>query len=124
MSGFSIADLRTAIVRSLRGRCIQVAGGVVARNGDKHDHCGNCQTRCGGESLGFSGGVEVARVWGSDAIELRWACPGCGRETTQETSALTSFSDAAQVQADPHCYACREPANAGVTGLAPGKDDK
>jgi len=115
VSGFSIADLHTAIVRSLRGRCLQVDGGVVARNGDKHEHCGTCQTRCGGEALGFSGGVEVARVWGSDAIELRWACPGCGRETTQETSALTSFSDAAQVRADPHCYACRLPANAELT---------
>lgn len=111
MSGFSIADLHTAIVRSLRGRCLQVAGGLIARNGDRHEHCGTCQTRCGGEVLGFSGGVEVARVWGSDALELRWACPGCGRETTQETTALASFSDAAQARADPHCYACREPAN-------------
>lgn len=111
MSGFSIADLHTAIVRSLRGRCLQLAGGLIARNGDRHEHCGTCKTRCGGEVLGFSGGVEVARVWGSDAIELRWACPGCETETTQETTALASMQDAKTVQADPLCYRCRELAN-------------
>ena len=116
MSGFSIADLHTAIVRSLRGRCIQVAGGLIARNGEKHEHCGTCQTRCGSEALGFSGGVEVARVWGSEAIELRWRCPVCKREVTQETTALASFNDAAIVQGDPLCSKCRELANAKLTG--------
>lgn len=116
MSGFSIADLHTAIVRSLRGRCIQVSGGLVARNGEKHEHCGTCQTRCGSEALGFSGGVEVARVWGSEAIELRWRCPGCKREVTQETTALASLADAEEAKRDPLCYACRMLANAEVTG--------
>lgn len=119
MSGFSIADLHTAIVRSLRGRCLQVTGGVIARNGDRHEHCGTCQTRCGGEVLGFSGGVEVARVWGSNAIELRWQCPGCTRHVTQETTALASVSDAEEVKRDPLCYACRKPANACITGPRP-----
>ncbi len=111
MSGFLIADLRTAIVRSLRGRCLQTASGLIARNGDRHEHCGTCETRCGGEALGFSGGVEVARVWGSDAIELRWKCPGCTRDVTQETSALASLADAEEAKRDPLCYACRKQAN-------------
>lgn len=115
MSGFSIADLHTAIVRSLRGRCIGVTGGLIARNGDRHEHCGTCQTRCGGEVLGFSSGVEVARVWGSDAIELRWRCPGCARQVTQETTALASMTDAEEAKRDPLCYACRKPANDKVT---------
>ena len=57
--------------------------------------------------LGFSGGIEVARVWGGDAIELRWPCPGCGRETTQETTALSSMADADDVKRDSLCCACR-----------------
>ena len=111
MSGFSIADLHTAIVRSLRGRCLKVDGGLIARNGHRHEHCGTCQTQCGGEVLGFSGDIEVARVWGSDAIELRWPCPECGREVTQETTALASMADANETKRDPLCYACRKPAN-------------
>ena len=107
MSGFSLADLHTNIVRSLRGRCLRTETGLIAKNGDRHEHCGTCNARCGGESLGFSGGVEVARAWGSDAIELRWSCPGCGRETTQETTALTSIQDAAEVLLDGMCYRCR-----------------
>ena len=114
MSGFSIADLHTAIVRSLHDRCLRVAGGLIARNGDRHEHCGTCQTQCGGEVLGFSGGVEVARVWGSSAIALRWSCQGCGREVTQETTALSSITDAEEVQRDPLCYKCRELVNTGV----------
>ncbi len=110
MSGFSIADLHTAIVRSLRGRCLQTADGLIAKNGDRHENCATCSTRCGAESLGFSGGVEVARVYSSDAFELRWPCPGCGAETTQETSALSSLVDAASVQADPLCFRCRRAA--------------
>lgn len=107
MSGFSIADLHHALVRSLGGRCLRTAGGIVAKDGRRHEHCGTCDARCGAESLGFSGGVEVARVWGSDAFELRWPCPGCGREVTQETTALSSLTDAQAVESDPLCYRCR-----------------
>lgn len=112
MSGYQALNLERTVMQRLGGRCIQTTNGILARNGEAHADCSTCNTPCEGAALGFSGGVEVGRVWGSDAIELRWACPGCGRETTQETTALTSFSDAAQVRADPHCYACRESANA------------
>lgn len=112
MSGFSIADLHTAIVRSLRGRCLRTADGLIAKNGERHENCATCNTRCGSESLGLSGGVEVARAYGSDAFELRWPCPGCGTEVTQETTALASFADAAEAQADPACHRCRLKAGA------------
>lgn len=49
----------------------------------------------------------MVRVWGSDSIELRWACPGCGGETTQETTPLESMNDARVVREDPACYRCR-----------------
>ena len=110
MSGFSIADLHQALVRSLRGRCLKVADGIVAKDGRRHEDCSTCEARCGAVSLGFSGGVEVSRVYGSDAFELRWPCPGCGVETTQETTALSSLVDAASVQADPLCSRCRKAA--------------
>lgn len=114
MSGYPALNLQRNLMQRLGGRCIQTRGGILARNGEAHADCSTCNTPCEGAKLGFSGGVEVGRVWGSDAIELRWPCPGCGRETTQETSALTSLSDAAKVQADPLCYACRKPANVGI----------
>jgi hypothetical protein len=111
VSGYPALLLQRSLMGKLGGRCVQTSAGVLARDGSQHADCSTCNTPCESAALGFSGGVEVGRVWGSDAIELRWACPGCGCETTQETTALTSFSDAAQVQADPHCYACRKPAN-------------
>lgn len=115
MSGFSIADLHTAIVRSLRGRCLQTADGLIAKNGDRHENCATCSARCGAESLGFAGAMEVARVWGSDAFELRWSCPGCGCEVSQETTALSSIDDAASAQADPLCFRCRRAAQPNLT---------
>lgn len=107
MSGFSMADLRESIARRLRGRCVQVAGGVLAHNGEKHEDCSTCQTQCGAGVLGISAGVGVARSWGFDALELRWTCPGCGCSVTQDTDALSSLSDARQVSTDPLCHKCR-----------------
>lgn len=117
MIGFSLIEMRRALVRSLNGRCVQVGSVVLAKDGEQHENCATCETRCGSGSIGFSGGVEVARVWGSDAIELRWLCPACRREVTQETTALASLADAEEAKRDPLCYACRKPANAEVTGL-------
>jgi len=111
VSGFSLADLHENIVRSLRGRCLRTEAGLIAKNGDRHEHCGTCLTRCGGEDLGLSSGVEVGRSWGSDVFELRWTCPACSREVTQETTALSSLADAEEAKRDPLCYACRKPAN-------------
>ena len=111
MSGFSLVDLHTNIVRSLRGRCLRTEDGLIAKNGDRHEHCGTCLTRCGGKDLGLSHGVEVGRSYGSDAIEIRWSCPSCGCEVTQETTALASLTDAEEAKIDPICYACRKPAN-------------
>ena len=119
MSGFSLIELQRALVRSLHGRCVQDGPEVLAKDGERHESCATCETRCGSGSLGFSGGVEVARVWGSDAIELRWRCPGCRREVTQETTALASMADAEEAKRDPLCYACRKPANACITGPRP-----
>ena len=111
MSGYPVLELQRAVVRSLNGRCVRDGSGVLAKDGERHENCATCETRCGAGELGFSGGVEVARVWGSDAIELRWPCPGCGCEVTQETTALASLADAEEAKRDPLCYACRKPAN-------------
>lgn len=107
MSGYPFLDLQRGLVRSLNGRCERNGSGVLSKNGERHENCATCDARCGFEEVGFSGGIEVARVWGSDAIELRWKCPGCGREVTQETSALASFADAEETKRDPLCYRCR-----------------
>ncbi len=112
MSGYPFLELQRAVVRSLNGRCVQDGPGVLAKDGERHENCATCEARCGAGLVGFSGGVEVARVWGSDAIELRWKCPGCKREVTQETTALASLADAEEAKRDPLCYACRKPANA------------
>ena len=107
MSGYHSLELQRALVRSLNGRCMSNADGVLAKDGEMHENCATCQARCGDGLLGFTGGVEVARVWGSDEIELRWPCPGCGCEVTQETTALASFAEANEVKRDPLCYRCR-----------------
>lgn len=107
MSGFSIADLHFGLVRSLRGRCLRLGDGLVAKNGDRHENCATCHTSCGPELLGYSGNISVAKDWTSGGIELRWPCPRCGVETTQETTALASIRDAEEVHRDPLCYRCR-----------------
>ena len=110
MSGYPALLMQRTLMQRLGGRCIQTSGGVLARNGEKHADCSTCHTPCEGVELGFSGGLDVGQVWGEggDAVELRWTCPGCGSKTTQETTALASVQDAKAVQADPHCYRCRE----------------
>lgn len=108
MNGFFLSDLHLNIVRSLRGRCLQTETGLVAKNGERHEHCGTCLAQCGGENLGLSDGLTVGRVWGSDKIELRWACPGCSVEVTQETTALDSLANAKEAQRDPLCHKCRK----------------
>ena len=120
MSGFSLIELQRALARSLNGRCVQTGSGVLAKDGAQHENCATCEARCGSGAIGFSGGVEVARVWGSGEIELRWPCTACGREVTQETTALSSFADAEEVKRDPLCYACRKPANVGANLRAAG----
>jgi hypothetical protein len=107
MSGFSIADLHAKIIRRLGGRCVRTDTGLIAYNGERHEHCGTCQVMCGREGLGFSGGLEVVRTYGSEAIALRWACPVCGVVVTQETTALGSLIDAEAVKQDPLCHRCR-----------------
>jgi hypothetical protein len=107
VSGYPALNLQRTLMLRLGGRCIQTSSGILARNGQAHADCSTCDTPCEGADLGFSGGVKIGRVWGGNAIELRWACPGCQRETTQETTALTSMIDAAEVQRDGLCYRCR-----------------
>lgn len=124
MSGYPFLELRRALVRSLNGRCTPNGGGVLAKDGERHENCATCEARCGSGGVGFSGGVEVARVWGSDAIELRWPCPGCGCDVTQETTALASLADAEEAKRDPLCHMCRSKAgsethNAALTGHRP-----
>ena len=107
MSGYPALSLQRTLMQRLGGRCIQTSGGILARNGQAHANCSTCDTPCESAVLGFSGGVEVGRVWGSDALELRWPCPGCGVTVTQETTALASLTDAAFTQTDGLCYRCR-----------------
>jgi len=111
VSSYPFLALQRALVRSLNGRCVQDGSGVLAKDGERHENCATCEARCGSDEIGFSGGVQVARVWGSDAIELMWPCPSCGREVTQETTALASLAEAEEVKRDPLCYACRKPPN-------------
>lgn len=111
MSGYPSLEIQRALVRSLNGRCVPNGGGVLAKDGEWHENCATCRAFvCGAGLVGFTDEVEVARVWGSDAIELRWPCPGCGCEVTQETTALASLAEAQEVKRDPLCYRCRSKA--------------
>jgi len=107
VSGYPAVNAQRALVRRLGGRCIQIGGGILARNGEAHADCSTCDTPCEGVNLGFSDGVEVGKAWGSDAIELRWLCPGCGCSVTERTTALRSMADAAEIKANGLCYRCR-----------------
>ena len=103
-----MAQLRADIARSLGGRCAFVDGMVVDKTGDAHEHCGNCQIRCGSEFVGLVGMASLFRKHGEDGFELRWICPSCGVTTIQATTALASFNDSADVSSDPLCFKCRK----------------
>ena len=108
MSGYAALGIQRTLTQKLGGRCVQTSSGLLARNGEAHADCSTCNTPCESKILGFSAGVEVGRSWGSDAIELRWMCPSCGQETTQETTALSSMCDAEEVLKDGLCHRCRK----------------
>lgn len=69
--------------------------------------CGACQG-CN-QAIGDLGLTSHGqRIVGSQAgIYLEWDCPGCGRETTQDTAWNRTEIDAADVAADGLCYRCR-----------------
>lgn len=107
MSGYPALLMQRTLMQQLGGRCLKTSHGILARNGESHADCSTCNTQCESAKLGFSGGLEVGRVWGSNEIELRWSCQGCGCTVTQETTALRSLADAVNAKVDGLCYRCR-----------------
>lgn len=106
--GSVLPDLHSQLVTSLRGGCKPIRNGmIVARNGDVIPDCSHCLTGCSAAQLGLSGEMEIGAVWGDSGIELRWSCPGCGTQVTQDTSPALSILDAAECHGDPLCYRCR-----------------
>lgn len=73
------------------------AGGACAQ-------CGECERGLGVIGVAAEG-IEIVRSMGG--MDLRWKCPGCGGETHETTSVLTTFDDAAAVAKDGLCYRCR-----------------
>lgn len=69
--------------------------------------CATCGDRCERPrgDLGLAGDCRL--VADGAGVQLVWACPGCGCDVAENTTALTAERDAAVVAADPMCVKCR-----------------
>jgi hypothetical protein len=72
--------------------------------------CDGCDMKTGVVGLAGEG---VSLVKSQSGLDLVWNCPGCGCEVTEETSALQSLWQAAEVKADGLCYKCRRRGKVG-----------
>lgn len=71
--------------------------------------CDGCDARLGQLGLADDG---VSLSMSAGALNLVWKCPGCGCEVSEETTALGSLKQVAEVRSDGLCYRCRR--RAGV----------
>lgn len=85
-------------------------GAVVARQGEA---CLHCQVECsaGAKAASLTLGCIEAFPKG-EAVELRWACPGCGASVTEECRPLDALRVSADIERDPLCHRCRKAAAA------------
>lgn len=83
-------------------------GAVVAGRGEA---CIHCQVGCSAGSTAASltlGNIEAFPK--GEAVELRWACPGCGASVTEECCPLDALRLSADIERDPLCHRCRKAA--------------
>lgn len=80
--------------------------GASYQYGNACANCGDC-TRAYGNLGMASEGVYIINS-AAGGLQLSWACPGCGRETVEDTTALNTFSLAEACKADPWCATCRK----------------
>jgi len=69
------------------------------------DTCQGCETKSGRLALSSAQEIEVKRQHGQ--LLLCWSCPTCGREVAEETTPLTSLSQAKEIDVDRLCSKCR-----------------
>lgn len=66
--------------------------------------CFGCDSRSGNMGVADAG-FSLHRKDGR--IQLSWACPGCGKSVTEETTLMAATADANAIATDPLCYRCR-----------------
>lgn len=91
-------------VNLITGREFNDAGRSSA-NGESCADCGGCSRQYGEVGL-VEQGVKLMNSVAS-GLELLWNCPGCGRETWEDTTLLSASAQARATLADPLCVTCR-----------------
>ncbi len=105
-------ELKREIVRRLNGECridIRTGAGLSLLGDRQSDFaCTGCRAPCDSytESMVAVGEGFSLVVAGSET-KLKWPCPSCGCEVSEDTTVLLAHITAAEVQADPLCHRCR-----------------
>lgn len=106
------ALLRGKIVRRLRGQCridVRTGAGLSLLGDRQSDYsCATCWAPCERHvesEVAAADGFSL--VVAGDEAKLKWPCPGCGCEVSENTSILLAHFTAAEVAADPKCHRCR-----------------
>lgn len=104
--------LNREIARRLNGQCqidIRTGAGLSLLGDRQADFsCAGCLSPCEThtESMVAVGEGFSLVVAGSET-KLKWPCPSCGVEVSEDTSVLLAHDTASKVQADPLCHRCR-----------------
>lgn len=92
------------------GCTVQVGGrefDAMGRSADKGGacaSCGECSREFGDMGVAAEG---VAIVKTINGLHLSWACPGCRRETVEDTTLFEAAERAKTCIEDGLCYSCR-----------------
>lgn len=68
--------------------------------------CQGCECGLGQVSMSSTVGIYIAHSQGG--TNLSWSCPGCGKEVTEDTTALAADDAAAAVGDNRLCFYCRK----------------
>lgn len=101
------------IARRNKRRCVRQGEDVISSAGERHEDCSTCYTPCGNtDDLGLAEqGFRLITIAGQ--LHLRWACPSCGTDVSEETELLRSTDHARAIRADALCCKCRRTQAAG-----------
>lgn len=106
--------LRQQIARRLNGECrLSIPRGkAVSFCGDTlsdFTSCADCDACEIGNATGLLGKTLQMRIVSrGDEVRIEYACPECGRNTTETASLLRAHATAEEIEADPLCFSCRQ----------------
>jgi hypothetical protein len=92
------------------GCTVQIGGrefdsmGRGADKGGACATCGECSRDLGDMGLAAEG---VAIIQTINGLHLSWSCPGCSRETVEDTTLFAAAKQASACIEDGLCYSCR-----------------